>query len=123
MDVLWPPGLESITMYAFENPSPLDGGGAEFQDSGLGYASVTEVDMKEHAIGKESTGPSGSSRKINNRDPRRRLVTIASPATLYGATASPTADPVNVAESAYKEPHRVLHPWRTATGHLPWSLI
>ena len=130
MDVPLPPGLESIRKYAFHlvgqglNDSmlngtcpPLDNAGEESQDSGLGYASVTEVDLKEHAIGKERVGPPGSSRKIISRDPRQHSVTIASPSTLYGATTSPMADPVNVAESAYEGPH--LGPTAMEDGEPP----
>ena len=35
----------------------------------------------------------------------RHLITIASPATLYGATTSPLAGPVNAAQPAYVWPH------------------
>ena len=75
--------------------------------------------MKEHAIGEERADPSGSSRKINNRDSRRRSVKIASPATLYGATTSPMAAPVNVAELAYEGPHLGPTPMEDSDGEPP----
>ena len=54
--------------------------------------------MKEHAL-------PGSFRKISNRDPRRHSVTMASHATLYRATMSSMADPVNVAEATHEGSH------------------
>ena len=73
---------------------------AESQDSGLGYTSVAEVEVKEHPIDGEGAPPQESCRKISSRDPRQRSVTIASPSTLYGTTTSSMSNPLKVAQPA-----------------------
>ena len=77
----------------------------EYQDGGLGYTSVAEVEVKEHPIDGERATPQESRRKIISRDPRRQSDTLASPSTLYGTTTSPMDNPLNVAQPAQGDSH------------------
>ena len=89
MDVLWPNSLNSLTMYSIDPEAQglingahggtyhlLSDTGTEYQDSGLGYASVSEVEVKEHPIDGEEAPPQESRRKISSRDPMRQSVTL-----------------------------------------------
>ena len=38
--------------------------------------------------------------KLSSRNPRRRQASLASPAILYGKTATPMADPLNIAQGS-----------------------
>ena len=73
MDVLWPNSLDSLTMYSFDPEAQelingahrgthhlLSDTGVESQDSGLGYTSVAEVEVKEHPIDGEGAPPQES---------------------------------------------------------------
>ena len=96
-----------------------DNGDMESQDSGFKHASTTEIDIKEHGIGQAEEPIStdmppvyndppfpkpsrsrGAPVKLNARDPRRRQVSLASTASLYGRTATPMADPMNIAQGS-----------------------
>ena len=83
----------------------------ESQDSGFGYAGVTEIDIKEHCIdqiedfltiqGLHLPNPTKTARpppKSGGRDPRLRQVSLASPTSLYGRAETPMADPQNIAQ-------------------------
>ena len=89
----------------------------ESQDSGFKHASTTEIDMKEYGIGQAEESiltnrppvfnvpPSphqprsgGTPVKLSARDPRQCQVSLASPASLYGRTMTPIADPLNIAK-------------------------
>ena len=106
------------TEFAILDASALyDAGDVESQDSGFQHASATEVDIKEHVIDPiEETRPAargfsfdepppshrpgskGKPMKLGSRDPRHRLVSLASPIVLYGRTAASMVDPSNVAQ-------------------------
>ena len=108
---LWKNAESSRTVYAYDpedqeltdvanmdGSSFYDNGDAESQDSGFEHASVTEVGVKEHVMDpsgetKLATRPKGEPTKISARDPRRRRVSLASPATIFRRTAAPMADP------------------------------
>ena len=83
----------------------------ESQDSGFKYASVTEIDIKEHGIDQAEGFPTTHGRhlpdlaktarpppKSGGRDPRLRQVSLASPTSLYGRAETPMADPQNIAQ-------------------------
>ena len=131
MDPLWS-DTESVTMYSFDpegreltgtTPTrshlPLDSGGAESQDSRLVYASVTEVDVKEHTIDETRPGPSRGSRKTSNRDPRRRSVTVAPPTSLFGVAMSHMSAPSNVSEGTFEATQPILSLMEDSDGEPP----
>ena len=104
---LWKNAESSRTVYAYDledqeitDVANMDGsffydnGDTESQDSGFELATVTEVGVKEHVMDpseetKLETRPKGEPTKISARDPRRRRVSLASPATIFRRTAAP----------------------------------
>ena len=69
-------------------PPLYDNGDAKSQDSGLWYASVTEVDVKVPTIDKPVSRSARESRRTSTRDPKWRPVTVVGPATLFGSAMS-----------------------------------
>ena len=99
MGALWPKSLDNFTMYSFDREAQeltagpheatchiLSDTGAEFQDSGLGYA---EMEIKEHPIEEEAAPLQENHRKISPMDPRRHPVTLAPPPPYTGRTSHP----------------------------------
>ena len=60
-------------------PPLYDNVDAESQDSGLWYANVTEVDVKEPTMDKPVARSARESSRTSTRGPRRRPVTIMAP--------------------------------------------
>ena len=100
--------------------SLFDGVNIESQDSGFEYASVTEIDIKEHCIDQAEDSPTmhrlhfpdpaktgRPPPKSSGRDPRLRQVSLASPTSLYGRAETPMADPQNIAQGCSE-----AHPFR-----------
>ena len=98
--------------YAILDTAPLyDRADVESQDSGFGYTTATEIDIKEHLIdqteellttlGLHLPDQDSTARpppRLSGRDPRLRRVALASPASLYGRAETPMADPQNIAQ-------------------------
>ena len=120
------PLRDSVTLYSYnsedQGPSEFaildafalyDSGDVESQDSWFEYASTTEIDIKEHHI--EPTEEPSSTHglpfiqppraeatqaRFRSSDPRLHHVSLASPASLYGRTTTPMADPQNIAQGS-----------------------
>ena len=73
----------------------LSNTGAESQDSGLGYP---EQETKDHPLEEPAALKGERSKRFSPRDPRRRLVTLAPPSTLFGDDSSPGPGSANIAQ-------------------------
>ena len=120
------PPRYSVTLYSYDleeqgssefailDASALyDSGDVESQDSGFEYASTTGIDIKEHRIEQteellsthglpfiQSPRAEATPAKFSARDPRLRHVSLASLLSLYERTATPIADPQNIAQGS-----------------------